>query len=84
MFCLKTKSFLVIILKPHSWCYLRLSLQKLCLCQVFDKYCNSKYKRKLTRNVNVENEVRQASRANASEREDYDFFHNAILNLNHG
>jgi hypothetical protein len=33
-----------------------------------------KYKRKLTRSVNVENAVRQSSRANASEGEDHTFF----------
>ena len=33
-----------------------------------------KYKRKLTRSVNAENTVRQASRANASEGEDHNFF----------
>jgi len=33
-----------------------------------------KYKRKLTRSVNAENAVGQASRANASEGEDHNFF----------
>ncbi|KAG4081558.1 hypothetical protein H8356DRAFT_1335177, partial [Neocallimastix lanati (nom. inval.)] len=33
-----------------------------------------KYKRKLTRSVNAENAVRQASKANASEGEDHNFF----------
>ncbi|KAG4106988.1 hypothetical protein H8356DRAFT_1417262 [Neocallimastix lanati (nom. inval.)] len=33
-----------------------------------------KYKRKLTRSVNAENAVRQASRTNASEGEDHNFF----------
>jgi len=33
-----------------------------------------KYKRKLTRSVNAENAVRQASRANASEGEEHNFF----------
>jgi len=39
-----------------------------------------KYKSKLTRSVNAENAVRQASRANASEGEDHNFFQ--IVNLN--
>jgi len=33
-----------------------------------------KYKRKLTRSVNAENAVRQASRTNSSEGEDHNFF----------
>jgi len=37
MLRLRTKLFLVIILKLHSWCDLRLSLQKLCLGLVLDK-----------------------------------------------
>jgi len=36
--------------------------------------------RKLTRNVNAENEERQASRANATEGEDHNFFQ--IVNSN--
>ena len=39
-----------------------------------------KYKRKLIRSVNAENAVRQASRANASKGEDYNFFQ--IVNSN--
>ena len=39
-----------------------------------------KYNRKLTKSVNAENEVRQASRANASEGEDHNFFQ--IVNSN--
>jgi len=42
IFCLIPKSFLVIILKCHSWCDPRLSLQKLCLGLVFDKGCYSR------------------------------------------
>ena len=41
-----------------------------------------KYKRKLTRSVKAENAVRQASRANASEREDHNFFQIIYLNPN--
>jgi len=39
-----------------------------------------KYKRKLTRNVNAENTVRQASSAKASKGEDHNFFQ--IVNPN--
>ena len=39
-----------------------------------------KYKRKLTRSVNAKNAVRQASRANASEGKDHNFFQ--IVNSN--
>jgi len=41
-----------------------------------------KYKRKLTRSINAENEVRKASRANASEGEDHIFFQIDNSNLN--
>jgi len=41
-----------------------------------------KYKCKLTRSVNSEKEVRQASRANASEGEDHNFFQIVISNPN--
>ncbi|KAG4091653.1 hypothetical protein H8356DRAFT_1335457 [Neocallimastix lanati (nom. inval.)] len=40
------------------------------------------YKRKLTRSINAENEVRKASRANASEGEDHIFFQIDNSNLN--
>jgi len=39
-----------------------------------------KYKRKLTKSVNAENALRQASRAHASEGEDHNFFQ--IVNSN--
>ena len=37
--CLRIRSFLAIILKRHSWCYLRLFLQKLCLGIILLKGC---------------------------------------------
>ena len=40
------------------------------------------YKYKLTRSVNAENAVRQASRVNVSEEEDHNFFQMVSSNLN--
>ena len=60
-----------ILLFLYSWYDLRLSLQKLYLGLVIDK---GYYKRKLTRFINDENAVRQASKAYASEGEDHNFF----------
>jgi len=63
--CLITKSYLVIILKLHSWYDLGALLTEIM------PWANTQlgllfrlYKRKLTRSVNNENAVRQASRAN--------------------
>jgi len=39
------------------------------------------YKRKLTRSVNTENAIRQASRTNASEGEDHNFFQNSNITV---
>jgi len=43
-----------------------------------------RYKCKLTLSVNAENAVREASRANASEGEDHNFFQIVNSNLNSG
>jgi len=60
------KPFLVRSVAPFTEIMSRASTRKGLLCR--------KYKHKLTRSVNAENAVRQASRANASEVKDHNFF----------
>jgi len=77
------KSFLMIILKHHSWCDLGLSLQEI-IPRVSTRQglLFQRYKCKLTRSVISENTVRQASRVNASEGENHNFYQIAISNPN--
>jgi len=71
----------LVILKRHSWCDMRISLQKLSSrASTRQGLLFRQYKSKLTNNVNSENGVKQSSRANASEGEDHNIFQ--IINSN--
>ena len=75
IFCLRTKSFLVIIQKtPLLVRSAALFTEIMPRVSTRQGLLFRKYKRKLTSSVNDENAVRQASRAYASEGEDHNFF----------